>query len=90
MPLDDRSSARIECGSVVYFEGQRAQRVADGRRVLVDSIEECAQALVALLNDRNRARELARRGREHFPVPPGHPGPCATRIVLNAGVHAPQ
>jgi trehalose synthase len=54
-------------------------QMADGAGgVLVDSIEACAQALVALLNDRHRARELARRGRErvreHFLLP---------RLLLN-------
>jgi trehalose synthase len=41
--------------------------------LLVDSVEECAQALLALLNDRERARELGRSGRahvrEHFLLP---------------------
>jgi trehalose synthase len=45
---------------------------------LVDSIEECAQMLVSLLHDKQRARELGARGRErvreHFLLP---------RLVLN-------
>jgi len=41
--------------------------------LLVDSIEECADAMLALLNDRERARELGHSGRghvrEHFLLP---------------------
>ncbi len=33
--------------------------------VLVDSVEECATAMLKLLNDRELARELGRSGREH-------------------------
>jgi len=54
-------------------------QMADGAGgVLVESIEECARALVALLGDPDHARELARRGRErvreHFLLP---------RLLLN-------
>ncbi len=41
--------------------------------LLVDSVEECANAMLALLNDRERARELGHSGRthvrEHFLLP---------------------
>ena len=41
--------------------------------LLVDSVEECADAMLALLNDRERARELGHSGRghvrEHFLLP---------------------
>jgi len=54
-------------------------QMADGvGGVLVDSVEECARALVSLLRDEPRATELAARGRErvreHFLLP---------RLVLN-------
>jgi trehalose synthase len=54
-------------------------QMADGAGgVLVQSVEECAQAMVALLTDQERARELAHRGRErvreHFLIP---------RLLLN-------
>ena len=54
-------------------------QMADGTGgLLVDGVEECAKALVALLKDPEHARELARRGRErvreHFLLP---------RLVLN-------
>lgn len=54
-------------------------QMADGTGgVLVNSVEECAQALIALLKDPDRARELARTGRErvreHFLLP---------RLLLN-------
>jgi trehalose synthase len=54
-------------------------QMADGvGGILVDSVEECAAGLVALLRDRVRARELGRRGhdrvREHFLLP---------RLLLN-------
>lgn len=46
--------------------------------LLVRNVDECAQALVALLHDRERARDLARMGqervREHFLLP---------RLLLN-------
>jgi hypothetical protein len=39
--------------------------MADGvGGVLVGTVEECATAIVALLHDRDRARELARKGQE--------------------------
>jgi trehalose synthase len=45
---------------------------------LVESVEECARAIVVLLRDRERAKELGARGRErvrdHFLIP---------RLVLN-------
>jgi trehalose synthase len=49
-------------------------QLADGAGgVLVESVEECAQAIVALLNDPDHAAELGRRGRErvreHFLLP---------------------
>jgi trehalose synthase len=49
-------------------------QMADGAGgVLVDSTEECASAIVDLLNDRPRADELARRGQDrvhdHFLLP---------------------
>jgi trehalose synthase len=49
-------------------------QLADGAGgVLVESIEECAQAMVSLLGDRDVAAELAQRGRErvrkHFLIP---------------------
>lgn len=54
-------------------------QMADGvGGVLVESIEECAKAIVALLKDRGRASDLARKGhdrvREHFLLP---------RLLLN-------
>lgn len=54
-------------------------QMADGTGgVLVDSVDACAQAVVALLQDAERARELARSGRErvreHFLLP---------RLLLN-------
>jgi trehalose synthase len=54
-------------------------QMADGvGGVLVDSIEDCARAIVSLLSDRARARELGASGRErvrdHFLIP---------RLVLN-------
>jgi trehalose synthase len=54
-------------------------QMADGvGGVLVDSVEECARAMVALLGDRERARALGKSGRErvreHFVIP---------RLVLN-------
>jgi trehalose synthase len=54
-------------------------QMADGAGgLLVDSIEECARALVSLLRDPKRARELGASGRErvreHFLIP---------RLVLN-------
>jgi trehalose synthase len=33
--------------------------------LLVDSVQECATAMLELLNDRERAVELGRNGREH-------------------------
>lgn len=54
------------------------QMADDVGGVLVTSVDECAAALVALLKDRNRARDLANRGRErvreHFLLP---------RLLLN-------
>ena len=49
-------------------------QLADGAGgMLVDSVEECAQAIVALLRDPDHAAELGRRGRErvreHFLLP---------------------
>jgi trehalose synthase len=49
-------------------------QMADGTGgVLVDSVEECAQALVSLLSDPPRARRLGAAGRErvrrHFLIP---------------------
>ncbi|MBI3185865.1 MAG: glycosyltransferase [Myxococcales bacterium] len=54
-------------------------QMADGvGGILVDSVEECAQAMVALLGDPERARRLGESGRqrvrEHFLLP---------RLVLN-------
>jgi len=54
-------------------------QMADGvGGVLVDTVEECARAMVELLRDPDRARELGARGkervREHFLLP---------RLVLN-------
>jgi trehalose synthase len=53
--------------------------MADGvGGLLVDSVEECAAAILALLRDRAQAAELGRRGRErvreHFLLP---------RLLLN-------
>jgi trehalose synthase len=54
-------------------------QMADGAGgVLVGTVEECATAIVGLLHDRDRARDLARKGRErvreHFLLP---------RLLLN-------
>jgi trehalose synthase len=54
-------------------------QMADGvGGILVDSVEECAAGILALLRDRDRAAELGRRGRqrvrEHFLLP---------RLLLN-------
>ena len=54
-------------------------QMADGAGgVLVDSVEECAEAIVTLLGDPDRAEELGRRGhrrvRRHFLLP---------RLLLN-------
>jgi trehalose synthase len=54
-------------------------QMADGAGgILVDSVEECAEGIVALLDDRHRADELGRSGRErvreHFLLP---------RLLLN-------
>jgi trehalose synthase len=54
-------------------------QMADGvGGVLVRTVEECANAVVTLLNDRERARDLGRKGRErvreHFLLP---------RLLLN-------
>lgn len=54
-------------------------QAADGvGGVLVDGVEACAEAIVGLVGDRERARELGRRGRErvraHFLLP---------RLLLN-------
>jgi trehalose synthase len=44
--------------------GLRAQVEHDVTGCLVESVEECAAAIVDLLRDRHRARRLARAGRE--------------------------